>query len=83
MFPQWIDRAAALAGPVLGLPLVVTYGGSIVVGNAIGVEAPFAVESAIVGLGVALSVAWAFFLVGRAVLLLGLSAGSKSEATKT
>lgn len=62
--PQWLTTATAPVGWVLGWPLVVLYGGLVVVGNAFAGEPPLAVEFVIVGVGVALTVTWLFFLSG-------------------
>lgn len=60
--PQWIDIVAVPTGVVLGWPLLLVVG-SIAIVNAFGQQ--FAViEFVAVAVGVALSVAWMFFLFG-------------------
>lgn len=62
-FPGWFETVATVVGGVIGWPLIVVYGGTIVVENALGGQSA-AVEFVAVGIGVALSVAWLFLLSG-------------------
>lgn len=61
--PQWFDVVAVPAGVVIGWPLLLLAVGSIAVVNALGQQFA-AVEFAAVAVGVALSVAWLFILLG-------------------
>lgn len=79
-FPQWFESVAALVGVVLGWPLVAVYAGTVAVGNAVGTQLPFAVETTAVGVGVALSASWLFVLSGWFVAVL-VGTATVSETT--
>ena len=69
--PSVVSTLVTPVGTLLGLPLVVLYGGLVVVGNAVGFEPALAWQAAVVGVGVALSVLWTFALCAVAARVVG------------
>ncbi|WP_135828965.1 hypothetical protein [Halorussus halobius] len=75
--PPWLDRALAPLGLVVGLPLVVAYGGLTVVGSAVSVEPSLAVQTAVVAASLAATGVW---LLGLATGIAGLLASGGALA---
>lgn len=71
--PPVVSTLLTPVGTLLGLPLVVLYGGLVVVGNAAGSEPALAWQSVVVGIGVALSVLWTFALCASLTRLVARS----------
>ena len=79
--PPWFDRALAPLGVVVGLPLVVGYGGMTVVGSALSVEPSLAIQAAVVAGSLAATGAWLLVLsTGIAGLL--ASGGALGAASR-
>ncbi|WP_115862910.1 hypothetical protein [Halorussus litoreus] len=73
--PAWLDLALTPLGLLVGLPLVVVYGGMTVVTSALSTEPSLLVQSAVVALSLGLTGAWLFALATGASGLL-VSAGA-------
>jgi len=69
--PAVVTTVLTPVGGLVGLPLVVLYGGTVVVGNAVGVEPALGWQFLVVGLGIALSVLWTFALSAGLAARLG------------
>jgi len=78
--PAWLDLALTPLGLLVGLPLVVVYGGMTVVASALSTEPSLPMQSAVVALSLGLTGAWLFALATGASGLLAsvgaLGAGS-------
>lgn len=68
-FPAWVTTILEPLGLLLALPLAIIYGGTIVVGNLLGVDAVI-LEAIAVAVGVSSSVVWVFLLAIGATALL-------------
>jgi hypothetical protein len=69
--PRAVEAVASAAGVVVALPLAALLLAVTAVGNAAGTTPPFAVQAAVVGVGVALSVVWLALLANAGVSYLG------------
>ncbi|MCO8244014.1 MULTISPECIES: hypothetical protein [unclassified Haladaptatus] len=74
--PGELDFAVRLLGLTLGWPIIVTYGATVVVGNAFGGRPPFAIEAVAVEFGVACTTVWVFLLSGWVTDAVGRLSGS-------
>ena len=78
--PAWFDRALAPVGLVVGLPLVVGYGGMTLLGSAASVEPSLGVQTAVVAASLVATGAWLFALAtGVAGLASGGALGAASR----
>jgi hypothetical protein len=60
--PPVVTSLLTPVGGLMGLPLVILYGGMVAAGNAVGTEPALGWQFLVVGLGIALSVIWTFTL---------------------
>ena len=77
--PTVVTTLLTPVGALLGLPLIVLYGGTVAAGNAVGAEPALAWQWLAVGLGVALSVIWTFTVSALVVRLTGRFGGASDR----
>ncbi|WP_049970426.1 hypothetical protein [Haladaptatus cibarius] len=82
VFPQEVETLVRLLGVVIGWPLLVVYGGMVILSNAFVGEPTFLVQAVVVGIGVALSTTWLFFLSGWFANFVDSAPGSSTPPTQ-